>query len=50
MSLRLAGGETLTEDELFDAAFAFECVHDLPRPVEVLAAMRKAVRPAGPWW
>jgi SAM-dependent methyltransferase len=27
----------------FDAAFAFECVHDMPRPVEVLAAMRRAV-------
>jgi SAM-dependent methyltransferase len=32
----------------FDAAFAFECIHDLPQPVEVLAAMHKAVRPGGP--
>jgi predicted O-methyltransferase YrrM len=32
----------------FDAAFAFECVHDMPRPVEVLAAVRAAVRPGGP--
>jgi 2-polyprenyl-3-methyl-5-hydroxy-6-metoxy-1,4-benzoquinol methylase len=32
----------------FDAAFAFECVHDLPRPVEVLAAIRRAVVPGGP--
>ncbi|HTF08331.1 MAG TPA: methyltransferase domain-containing protein [Asanoa sp.] len=32
----------------YDAAFAFECVHDLPRPVEVLAAMRGAVRPGAP--
>jgi SAM-dependent methyltransferase len=32
----------------FDAAFAFECVHDLPRPVEVLAAMNRAVRADGP--
>ena len=31
----------------FDAAFAFECVHDMPHPVEVLAAMRAAVRPGG---
>lgn len=29
----------------FDAAFAFECVHDMPRPVEVLAAARKALAP-----
>ena len=31
----------------FDAAFAFECVHDMARPVEVLAAVRRAVRPDG---
>jgi SAM-dependent methyltransferase len=33
---------SLTADG-YSAAFAFECVHDLPRPVEVLAAMRRAV-------
>jgi SAM-dependent methyltransferase len=33
--------------EPFDAAFAFECVHDMPRPVEVLDAVRRAVRPDG---
>ncbi len=32
----------------YDAAFAFECLHDMPRPVEVLAAVRAAVRPGGP--
>ncbi len=31
----------------FDMAFAFECVHDMPRPVEVLAAARKALLPGG---
>lgn len=31
----------------FDAAFAFECVHDMPRPAEVLDAVRRAVRPDG---
>ncbi|WP_265522981.1 class I SAM-dependent methyltransferase [Oerskovia flava] len=33
--------------EPFDAAFAFECVHDMPRPVEVLEGVRRAVRPDG---
>ncbi|MCA5894331.1 class I SAM-dependent methyltransferase [Isoptericola sp. NEAU-Y5] len=33
--------------EPYDAAFAFECVHDLPHPVEVLASLRRAVRPGG---
>jgi len=30
-----------------DAAFLFECLHDLPHPVEVLAAARRALRPDG---
>ena len=41
------GDEARGEDGRYDAAFAFECVHDMPRPVEVLAAMRRAVRPDG---
>lgn len=32
----------------YDAAFAFECLHDMSRPVEVLGAVRAAVRPGGP--
>jgi 2-polyprenyl-3-methyl-5-hydroxy-6-metoxy-1,4-benzoquinol methylase len=31
----------------YDAAFAFECLHDVPRPVEMLAAIRRAVVPGG---
>ncbi len=34
-------------EQRYDAAFAFECIHDMPRPVEVLAAMRSAVVPDG---
>ncbi|MDP3968597.1 MAG: class I SAM-dependent methyltransferase [Nocardioides sp.] len=30
-----------------DMAFAFECVHDMPRPVEVLGAVRRALTPGG---
>ncbi|MFI2365209.1 class I SAM-dependent methyltransferase [Promicromonospora sp. NPDC019610] len=32
----------------YDAAFAFECVHDMPRPVEVLAAVRQSLAPGAP--
>ncbi|NUP27281.1 MAG: methyltransferase domain-containing protein [Nocardia sp.] len=32
----------------FDIAFAFECVHDMPRPVDVLGAVRRALRPGAP--
>jgi SAM-dependent methyltransferase len=31
----------------YDAVFAFECVHDMPDPVSVLAAARRLVRPGG---
>ncbi|NLE78284.1 MAG: methyltransferase domain-containing protein [Rhodococcus sp.] len=31
----------------YDAAFAFECVHDMPRPVEVLTAIRHSLVPGG---
>ena len=31
----------------FDALFAFECLHDLPDPVAVLSAARRALRPGG---
>jgi 2-polyprenyl-3-methyl-5-hydroxy-6-metoxy-1,4-benzoquinol methylase len=31
----------------YDVVFAFECLHDMPRPVEVLAAARRALRPGG---
>jgi predicted O-methyltransferase YrrM len=47
VSFTTAEGEALGELGHFDAAFAFECVHDTPRPVEVLAAIHNAVRPDG---
>lgn len=43
-----ADGAALAEHGPFDAAFAFECLHDMPQPVEVLAAIRRAVRPGAP--
>lgn len=38
---------TLTAAGEYDLVMAFECVHDLPDPVAVLAAMRAMVRPGG---
>ncbi|WP_203335981.1 class I SAM-dependent methyltransferase [Nocardioides limicola] len=34
-------------DATVDVAFAFECVHDMPRPVEVLSAVRRTLAPGG---
>lgn len=47
VTFHLADGAELAVAEPFDAAFAFECVHDMPRPVAVLDAVRRAVRPDG---
>lgn len=43
-----ADGDGLDAHGPFDAAFAFECIHDMPRPMDVLAAMRRAVSGGGP--
>ncbi len=34
-------------DGPFDAATAFECIHDMARPVEVLRAVREGLAPGG---
>ncbi len=47
VSFRLADASGLGESGAYDAAFFFECVHDMPRPVEVLAGVRAAVKPDG---
>ena len=47
VSFTLSDGGQLAEEHSFDAAFIFEALHDMPRPVEVLAAIRRAVRPEG---
>lgn len=41
-----ADASTLPEST-FRAVFAFECIHDVPRPVEVLAAARRSLVPGG---
>lgn len=43
----LGGGEALAEEDAYDAAFVFEALHDMPNPVEVLAALRRVVRDDG---
>jgi 2-polyprenyl-3-methyl-5-hydroxy-6-metoxy-1,4-benzoquinol methylase len=34
-------------DQMYDAIFAFECIHDMAQPVETLKQMRRAIRPDG---
>ncbi|GAA1760160.1 class I SAM-dependent methyltransferase [Agromyces humatus] len=40
-------GEGLPQEAVFDAAFVFEALHDMPFPVEVLTTIRRAVKPDG---
>ena len=47
VTFRVADAGSLAGSAAYDAAFAFECVHDMPRPVEVLQATRDAVREDG---
>lgn len=47
VDFRLADGNTAGEAGTFDIAFAFECIHDMPRPVEVLRSVRAALVPGG---
>ncbi|GAB89419.1 class I SAM-dependent methyltransferase [Gordonia rhizosphera] len=44
--LRADGDEAATRGP-FDVVFAFECIHDMPRPVDVLTAARTSLAPGG---
>jgi 2-polyprenyl-3-methyl-5-hydroxy-6-metoxy-1,4-benzoquinol methylase len=47
VTFNLAGGHSMADSGPYDAVLAFECIHDMPQPVEVLAAMRAAVKDDG---
>lgn len=42
-----AGDAAALAEGGYDVAFAFECIHDMPRPVEVLSTVRRALAPDG---
>jgi len=44
----VTGDASALPAEEHDAAFAFECVHDMPRPVDVLSAVHRALVPGSP--
>lgn len=43
----LVDGDQIASHGRYDAVFAFECLHDMPRPVDVLRGMREAVTDDG---
>jgi SAM-dependent methyltransferase len=47
--LHTAGGESLPSDGSFEFLLTFDCLHDMTRPAEVIAAIRRALRDDGTW-
>jgi SAM-dependent methyltransferase len=45
--VRFLARDAATADGVYDLVAAFECIHDLPRPVEVLAGMKRMLAPDG---
>jgi len=44
---RTAGAEDLPDDNRYDLVLTLDCLHDMPRPAEAVAAIRRAIRPDG---
>ena len=44
-----AGAEDLPETATFDLVLTLDCLHDMPRPAEAMAAIRRAIKPDGTW-
>jgi 2-polyprenyl-3-methyl-5-hydroxy-6-metoxy-1,4-benzoquinol methylase len=49
VEFRLAGAEDLPDDGRYDVILTLDCIHDMTRPAEAMAAIRKAIRPDGTW-
>ncbi len=49
VELHTAGAEDLPADHRYDLVITLDCIHDMPRPAEAMAAIRKAIRPDGTW-
>ena len=45
--VRFTATDAADAEGQYDLVTAFECIHDMPRPVEVLRAMRAMVKPGG---
>jgi 2-polyprenyl-3-methyl-5-hydroxy-6-metoxy-1,4-benzoquinol methylase len=45
----VAGGEDIPSDATFDFIITFDCIHDMTRPAEVIASIRKALKDDGTW-
>ena len=44
-----AAAEDLPAEPMFDLVLTLDCLHDMPRPAEAAAAIRRAIKPDGTW-
>lgn len=49
ITLHCEGGEALPDVPSFDLAITLDCIHDMPHPARVIAAIRRALRGDGTW-
>lgn len=45
----VAGGEELPDAPTYDFVITFDCIHDMTRPADVIARIRRALKPDGTW-
>ena len=48
-TLAQVGGEELPADARFDLILTLDCMHDVPFPDRIAAAIRRAIKPDGTW-
>ncbi|MDA1076822.1 MAG: class I SAM-dependent methyltransferase [Proteobacteria bacterium] len=49
VKLHVAGGEALPVEPTYDFLITFDCIHDMTHPVQVIAAIRRAMKDDGTW-
>lgn len=49
VTLYALGAADLPDEPTYDFVMALDCIHDMPRPDEALAAVRAAIKPDGTW-
>ena len=49
VQLHVAGGEDLPAEPTFDFLITFDCIHDMTHPADVIARIRRAMKPDGTW-
>ncbi|MBT6426788.1 MAG: class I SAM-dependent methyltransferase [Rhodospirillaceae bacterium] len=50
VDLRHAGGEDLAPEPTYDFLITLDCLHDMTRPAEVIAAIKRGLKADGTWF